>query len=343
MKFIQEKDTSAVHHKHHKKWKKKSVYTTVDKETIINYIGLIKTDGLVFLKYIKELGGIAKKHKLSIIVSLTTSKKWHSDADFFKDYEKFINTLINKSPELADAITENLPDNYNFYSGNLNISVSTFMLYLGRTVLDLGGFIDNVSSLYDVALNKKETLGGPVSKTIISRAVSDFNYLELTNLTNSSKIEEIIESIGNYPSGNNLNKNIPESIKNEIINGILGDNKIGKYLSGFLSSFKTGTDHTKNKYKTHTRNKNVTFGFSGNPIYYIRKIIADIEISGFEKRKLERKKIELKTQYLKEKSSKEMDPKKVAVYKKQIDILEDKIARLDAKEKAFMDKLERKK
>ena len=342
MKFMQEKDTSTVRHTRHKKWKKKSVYTTVDKETIINYIGLIKTDGLVFVKYLKELDAIAKQHKLSIIVSLTTSKKWNSDADFFKDYVKFINTLINKSPELADAITENLPDNYNFYSGNLNVSVSTFMLYLGRIVLDLGNFIDNASSLYDVAINKKETLGGPISKTIISRAVSDFNYLELTNLTNGSKIDEIIDSIGNYPSGNNLNKNIPESVKNEIINGILGDSKIGKYLTGFLSSFKTGTDHSKGKYKTHTRNKNVTFGFAGNPIYYIRKIIADVEISGFEKRKLERKKLELKTQYLKEKSSKEMDSKKVEIYKKQIDILEEKIARLDNKEKAFIDKLERK-
>ena len=343
MRFIKEKDTRPIHHTHHKKWKKKSVYTTVDKETILNYIGLIKTDGPVFLKYLKELNAIAKQHKLNIIVSLTTSKKWHSDADFFKDYEKFVNIIINKSSELSDVITENLPDNYNFYSGNLNISVSTFALYLGRFVLDLGNFIDNVTSMYDIALNKKEILGSPVSKTVVSRTVSDFNYLRLTNLTDSKKIDEIIESIGNYPSGNNLNKNVPMSVKNDIITGILGDNKLGKYLTGFLASFKTGTDHTKTKYKTHTRNKNATFGFTGNPIYYIRKIIADIEVSGFEKRKLERRKLELKTQYLKEKANKEMDPKKVEVYKKQIDILEEKIERLEAKEKAFIDKLERKK
>jgi len=342
MQFLKEKDTSHVVHKKAKKWKKKSVYTTVDKETIINYVNLIKTDGPVYLKYIKELDTIARKKHLSILVELTTSKRWKTDSDFFKDFEKFVTLIINKSSEITDAINENLPDNYNFYSSNLNISVTTFVLYLGRFVLDLSTFLDNVSNMYDIALNKKTTLGNPVTKTVISRTLSDFNYLVVTGLTSDKYVEDIIESIGNYPTGNNLNKNIPISIKTDIISGVIGDNKLGKFVTNFLASFKTGTDHTTTKYKTSTRNKNVTYGFSGNPIYYIRKIIADLEISGYEKRKLERKKIELKTQFLKEKLNKEMDPKKIEVYKKQIEILENKIERLDAKEKAFIDKLERK-
>jgi len=345
MNFIKERDVSIkkTRKARRTKWKKKSVYTIVDKDTIAEYINIIKTDGPIYLKQIKDLESIASKHKLHVVVSLVETKEWKTDIEFFKDFEKFITVLINNSTSLIEAVKANLPDNYNFYSSNLNIAVSTFLLYLGRFVIDLPKFIDNVSSLYDLALGKKDTLGSPVSRTIIRRFVSDFNYLKLTHLANDKAINDIIESIGNYPTGNNLNKNIPLSVKEEIVSGVIGNSKIGKFLTGFISSFKTKTDYSSTKYKTGTRNKNITYGFAGNPIYYIRKIIADIEINGYEKRKLERKKLELKLQYLKEKASKEMDKKQLEVYKKQIEILEDKIARLEAKEAAFLDKLERKK
>ena len=344
MKFLKEKVTGHIKRRsHHKKWKKRSVFTTVDKDTVLEYINIIRVDGPVYLKQIQELDTIARKHKLHVVVSLVEVKTWKTDTEFFKDFEKFITILIKNSSTLSEAVKTNLPDNYNFYSSNLNIAVSTFLLYLCRFVLDLPAFIDNVSSLYDITLGHKETLGSPVSRTIIRRFVSDYNYLKLTNLATDKAINEIVESIGNFPTGNNLNKNIPMSVKEEIISGVIGNNKIGKYLTNFLASFKTATDYNSTRYKTETRNKNVTYGFSGNPIYYIRKIIADLEINGYEKRKLERKKLELKLQYLKEKASKEMDKKQLEVYKRQIEILEQKIERLEAKEKAFLDKLERKK
>ena len=344
MRFLKEVDNRPVlHRKRRNTWnlRKRSVYTIVDKETVLEYINIIKTDGPIYLRYLKTLEDLARKHNLKVLVELTESKRWKSDADFFKDFEKFVVTIINKSNELATVIRERLPENYNFYSSNLNIAVSTFMLYLGRFVIDLPVFLDNVSSMYDIALGKKETLGGPVTKTVVRRMLQDFNYLVATGLTKDKYIEEIIETIGDYPAGDKLNKNIPLKVKEEIISNVVGNNKIGKYITGFLTSFKTATDHTIKKFFTETRNKNITYGFSGNPIYYIRKIIADLEINGYEKRKLERKKLELKVQYLKEKANKEMDPKKVEIYKKQIEILEQKIERLEAKEKAFLDKLEK--
>jgi len=343
MQFLKQRETENVKRTRRTKWKKKSVFTVVDKETILAYINIIRVDGPVYLKQLKTLEEIAKKHKLYALVELTDTRAWKTDVEFFKDFENFVNILIKSSSDLAEAVKNNLPDNFNFYSSNLNIAVSTFLLYLGRFVIDLPLFIDNASTLYDMVLGKKDTLGGPVSRTIIRRFIADYKYLKLTNLATEKAIEEIIESIGNYPTGNNLNKNIPMSIKEEIISGVVGNSKIGKFLTGFLASFKTATDHSSTRYKTETRNKNITYGFAGNPIYYIRKIIADIEINGYEKRKLERKKLELKLQYLKEKASREIDKKQLEVYKKQIEILEEKIARLEAKEKAFIDKLERKK
>jgi len=344
MQFMKAVDNSRPKRsKSHKKWKKKSVYTTVEKETIISYINIVKTDGPVYLKQLKELEKISNSHSLHVLVSLVSVKKWKTDKDFFKDFEKFISLLINKADDLINSIKDNLPDNYNFYSTNLNVTVSTFLLYLIRFPISLSTFLDNVAKLYDSVIDKKHTLGSPVSRTNISRTISDFNYIEATGLSNSKSIDEIIESIGDYPSGDNLSKNVPMSIKQEIISGVVGDNKIGKVLTNFISSFKTATDHTTKKFKTATRNKNVLYGFSGNPIYYIRKIIADLEISGYEKRKLERKRLELRMQYLKEKANKEMDPKRVESYKKQVEILESKIERIEAKEKAFIDKLERKK
>jgi hypothetical protein len=344
MRFLKEKDTR-VHHRstRHRTWNKRSVFTVVDKNTVLSYINIIRTDGPIYLKQVNELNTLARKHHLHVLVGLIETRNWKTDTEFLNDFSKFIKTIINKSNELADAIEKNLPDNYNFYSSNLNITVTTFLLYLGRFVIDLPVFLDNVTSLYDVSLSRKNTIGTPASRTIIRRFISDFNYLDLTGLTKEKNIEEIIESIGNYPTGNNLSKNIPMSIKEEIISGVLGNNKIGKIVTNFLASFKTGTDHNATKYVTETRNKNVTYGFAGNPIYYIRKIIADLEINGYEKRKLERKKLELKLQYLNEKASKEMDKSKLETYKKQIEILEEKIERLEAKEKAFIDKLERKK
>ena len=344
MKFIKKVDNRNTRKSsRRKKWNKRSVFTIVDKDTIIDYINVIKNDGPIYINQLKELEKIASKHKLTVLVSLSTGRDWDTDVEFFKDYIKFITTVINNSNDLIESIKNNLPDNYNFYSSNLNIAVSTYLLYLGRFVIDLPLFIDNVASLYDLTLNKKETIGSPVSRTIIRRVLSDFYYLKVTKLTTDKAIREVIESIGNYPVGDKLNKNIPMSIKEEIISGVIGDNKIGKLITNFIASFKTGTNHNSTRYVTHTRNKNVTYGFAGNPIYYIRKIIADIEINGYEKRKLERKKLELKLQYLKEKANNEMDKKQLEIYKRQIEILEEKIERLEAKEKAFIDKLERRK
>jgi hypothetical protein len=75
MRFLKEKDTRT-HHRttRHKKWNKKSVFTIVDKETVLNYINIIRTDGPVYLKQIDELNNIARKHHLHVLVGLVETK-----------------------------------------------------------------------------------------------------------------------------------------------------------------------------------------------------------------------------------------------------------------------------
>jgi hypothetical protein len=322
--------------------RKKTVFAYISKDTILEYINILKIEGPTYLKMLDELSKLTKKHHTHVLVELVDSKEWKTDAEMLDDLEKFTKNLIGKADEIAQVVKEKLPDNINIYSHNLNISVTMFVFYLIRFIADLPDFLDSVAGILDRHIKGDTNLRLIYNRGFIIRYIHDFLYLEKSGIIKDKGLDAIIESIGNFPTGDNLNKNIPEKIKTEIISGVVGDTKIGKFLTKFLISFKTGTDKYKTKHDhTLTRNKNVIYGFAGNPIYHIRKIIADLEINNYEKRKLEKKRLELKLQYLKEKSSREMDPKKVEIYKKQIEILDEKIERLDAKIRAFEDKLAR--
>jgi len=321
--------------------RKKTAFAIISKDTVIEYVNILKLEGPVYLKMLDGLIEISKKHHTTAVVEMLHSKRWKYDYELFIDLEKFTKTLISKTDDIIEVVTEKLPDNINIYSSNLNVTAMVYIFYLVRFIADLPDFLDAVTGLLDRTIARDIKLPVAYNRGFILRYIHDFEYLEKTGLITEKGIDAILSSIGEFPTGDNLSKNIPLKVKEKVISNVIGDTAIGKYFTMFLSSFKTGTDKHKSKHETLTRNKNLTAGFAGNPIYHIRKIIADLEINNYEKRKLEKKKLELKVQYLKEKAAGEMDEKKAEIYRKQIEILENKIEKLDAKIRAFEEKLRR--
>ncbi len=324
-------------------YNKKTVFKVLSKDQIEYMLNLLKMEGPIYLKTIEELKDIAKKHNLTILAGMGVRKKFKNDYEVLDFLEELVKIFIKYSDDIKSKIDEELPETINLYSDNLNISTAVYLLTIISDILYMPRLLDTIISMYDNALNKKVTLFKVRDKVFLNKILFNLEELYINDMLNSKNISAIIDSIGNYPSTNVLSNSVPLKIRNEIISGILGSNKLGKILSTILSSFKVASS---DKYTLHydslTRNKNLKAGFAGNPIYYIRKIIADLEINRYEKRKLEKKKLELQLQYIKEKASKEMDPKKAEIYKKQIEILEDKIEKLEAKQRMFEDKLSRK-
>jgi len=261
------------------------------------------------LPTLEKFKDAVKKDSIIVNTLMFSKLKYKNDLELLTRIEQIIEDFIDSKTRLLSKVEEHMPEIVRSQTTNLNVRV---LLSLVST----GSFLSmkvNLILLYlvDKHYSYENTLDGDIYRGISKDILSLVSLLE-----NGKKVkfEEIIETIGRYPTVEFDKQNRPPKT---VINGFIKNNftNASKFLTNFVSkSFGTSDAGM------------VNVNFIGNPIYHIRLLITDYDVNQYEQYKNSKKLTELKLLELKSK-----DPSKDPSLKEQITYYENKLIKTQNK------------